>query len=228
MTDTVDLQAKGHIDLNLLGFLDGEADFEFFKGDAALNLPDGQPDLSSAALFAMGLDELDLTLGDPDGPHFAITGGSLALATLKPKTPPTLPATDTRSWLAIKGSVEEATFEGLDVIDITVLDFSIEINRATGAYDEDGALTVHAAVNATPLDWATMLNLDRDALFGEDPADRVIVLGNEIDLAGDKLRAAGVIRVNIFDLVVGKVGLPSSSRSSTSTSTTTRRSGRTT
>ena len=78
MTDTIDLQAKGHIDLNLLGFLDGEADFEFFKGDAALNLPDGQPDLSSAALFAMGLDELDLTLGDPDGPHFAITGGSLA------------------------------------------------------------------------------------------------------------------------------------------------------
>ena len=35
------------------------------------------------------------------------------------------------------------------MIDITVLDFSIEINRATGAYDEDGALTVHAAVNAT-------------------------------------------------------------------------------
>ena len=64
---------------------------------------------------------------------------------------------------------------------------------------------MHAAVNATPLDWATMLNLDRDALFGEDPADRVIVLGSKID-AGDKLRAAGVIRVNIFDLVVGKVG----------------------
>ena len=169
--------------LNIADFIFGSADFEITLSTVAVDLPTPQPDIALASLLTIGLTDLDLTIGDLTGPHFSITGGSLALALLKPKTP--APG-DTRSWLALKGSVTSASFDGVDNLTVEVINLSLEINRASG--------DVGGANAATPLDWAAALE------------DDVTAAGVAIDFSGDLLRASGVIRINIFDLVSGVVG----------------------
>ena len=170
--------------LNIADFIFGSANFEITLSTVAVDLPAPQSDIALASLLTVGLTNLNLTIGDLAGPHFSIVGGSLALAVLKPKTP--APG-DTRSWLALEGSVTTASFVGVDNLTVTVLNLSFEINRASGI----GGATPLAA---TPLDWATALE------------DEVTAAGVAIDLSGDVLRASGVIRINIFDLVSGVVG----------------------
>ena len=148
---------------------------------------------AGASLLTFGITNLNLTLGDPNGVNFAITGGSLVLAAAK-ATPPTAPATDTRSWTAIRGAIELATVNGLGPdIRFELRSLSIDINTAAGQ--------ASPAVLATALDWTTAIDLDGDGTFG----DEVSAAGQVIDLAGQLLRASGRVDINLFDLVAGTV-----------------------
>ena len=59
-------------------------------------------------------------------------------------------------------------------------------------------------MSATPLDWTSALNLNRDSHFGQ-AADQLTVGGTPIDLSGSFLQAAGTARFDIFGLVSGEL-----------------------
>ena len=178
--------------LNIADFLKGGADFDLTKSTVAVDLPGGTlGEIASADMLTFGLQNLNLTVGDASGPHFSITGGTLALASIKPSAPA---AGDTRSWLALKGSVT-ASFEGVPNLTLTASNLAVEINTASGAA---------GGVDAAALNWKTALNLDRNAAFGE-ATDQVTILGTAIDLEGKLTRVSGVATIDIFGFVGGGV-----------------------
>ena len=187
--------------LTIAGIITGNAGFELVKSTVRLDLPEGTtPDVPSASMLTIAITDLDLKIGDPDGVNFSITGGNLALAMVKPIAP-ALPATDTRSWLALTGSLDEATINGLpDGFTFALQSIGVEVNRASGAYDADGA-GAGLPVTALPLDWTTAIDIDRDGTAG----DPVVAGGNTIDLSGDALRVSGIVDIDIFGFVSGTV-----------------------
>ena len=97
--------------ISIFSFITGSADFEISTGSIVIDLPTGQQDPVNASLLTFGLNNLNLTVGDPNGLRFVITNGSLALAIAKAGAPADALKGDTRTWMALKGSVS-ATIEG--------------------------------------------------------------------------------------------------------------------
>ena len=91
--------------LSIAGIITGSASFELVKSTVSIDLPDPALDVASASMLTLAITDLNLMIGDPEGVNFEIAGGSLVLATVKPIAP-TLPARDTRSWLALTGGLE--------------------------------------------------------------------------------------------------------------------------
>jgi hypothetical protein len=189
-------------DLNLFGFIRGGAKFEITSGTIAVDLPANDP--VTPTLLRLGLRDAHLTIGDVDGMYFEITGASLALAIINAGAPAT-PATDNRSWLALKGSIGTASVHGFpSEVGLTVRNLDVEVNRASGFYDPTGGTNTDA-VAATPLNWLTQLNLDKDGTAGEATDDRLVIGGKTIDFTAPFLRAAGRVDVNLFGMVNGSM-----------------------
>ena len=198
------LAVSGGMHIDIADFVVGDADFALESTLVAVDLPGLQPDIATASLMTIGLSNTQLRIGPADGAHFSVEDGDLVLALLKP-SPATPNPADTRSWTALKGTVGEITLTGFPSdFGLTIVSLGLEVNRATGG--------IGGANLATPLDWTAALNLDRDASFGEDPDDRVIVNGEPLELKGDLLRATGIVDVDLFDFVTGRVGFAFESR----------------
>src|SRR5207247_859720 len=96
-----------------------------------------------------------------------------------------------------------AEFFGVPGLTLQIASLRLEVNRASGAYDADGA-GAGAADPAVPLDWAHNLSRDGDLVYGE-ATDQVTIQGDTIDFAGALLRAAGTATIKIFEFVKGDV-----------------------
>ncbi|MHC4396401.1 MAG: hypothetical protein ACYS1A_12170, partial [Planctomycetota bacterium] len=150
------LQVSGHINLDLFGFVDGQADFAFKQETIDVDLDgsgtiDGD-DLTDASLITFALNSADLFIG-VNGIGFDVDDAQLGLAYIK-----STEAGDTRSYLGLKGIVGSAAFVGISAFDIELNSFIVQINQANGA---KGVLAAEA------LDWTSALNLDDDPTFGE-------------------------------------------------------------
>src|SRR5439155_1347946 len=110
--------------------------------------------LHDASLLTVTLDHLGLKVGT-DSVGVTIDAGSVAIAVLGAPVPAT-PATDTRSWVGIAASGLGGSITVGTVFDAAISAVAFQVNRASGAYDADGAGTVSAPVVAAPLDWSTV------------------------------------------------------------------------
>ena len=182
------------------GFVTGSADFEIESGIVAVDLPGTAPDPASPSLLRLGLSNAALTIGDPAGVNVLFSNASLALASLKAGTPAT--GSDTRQWLALKGTIGLATINGLPTeLDLEVKSLTVEINRASGLHKT----AANVETQAVALNWLTQLNLDKDATAGEATDDRLVIAGVPIDFTGDFLRASGRLDIDLFGFVQGSV-----------------------
>ena len=182
------------------GFVTGSADFEIESGIVAVDLPGTAPDPASPSLLRLGLSKAALTIGDPAGVNVSFSNASLALASLKAGTPAT--GSDTRQWLALKGTIGLATINGLPTeLDLEVKSLTVEINRASGLHKT----AANVETQAVALNWLTQLNLDKDATAGEATDDRLVIAGIPIDFTGDFLRASGRLDIDLFGFVQGSV-----------------------
>jgi hypothetical protein len=191
--------------LNIADFLLGSASFTLKRSAVTLDFPGTNQDVPNATMLTLAIRDLNLKVGDPNGVHIALNGGALALVTVKANAPPAGSArVDTRSWLALTGTIASASFEGLPGIGLEVLAVGIEINRASGTLDPDGPGAT-APIAALPIDFRSAFDLDRNGVRGE-PQDRVTVGGTTFELAGEAFRATGTVRLDLFGLVSGVVG----------------------
>src|SRR5262249_53552084 len=184
------------------GLVTGSAHFEIGKRLAGVHLASG--DLTDAILLTLGLSALDLHVGT-GGISFEVAGGTVALASLQAPAP-SGPATDTRQWVAFKGSLESVTFHGVTGLTLDVSALSVSINTSSGSVDDQAG---HSG-DASALDWTTSLNLNGDVTFGDpvvsdsDHGDQLDVGGTLIDFTGALVAVSGTARVSIADLVTGE------------------------
>ena len=182
--------------LAIAGFVSGSATFTV--SESTINVTVGGVTLTGATLLTLGLGSLNLNVGSASGPHFSITGGSLAIAALSAPTPGA--GTDTRSWLGVIGAITSASLvSGIPDVGLTVDDLTLRINEANGAY------TNGSTVAAAALDWTTALDLNTNGTFGESPADQLTVGGIPIDLTGATLTVSGTANVQLFGMITGEV-----------------------
>ena len=85
------------------------------------------------------IDGIGISVGIPQGPRFTANGGTLALAIATPSAAAQL-AGDTRSWVALKTSIPFASLTGIDGFAAYGSGIVVELNRASGAFDEREAL----------------------------------------------------------------------------------------
>src|SRR5204863_2088 len=166
------------------GLVSGSGGFSVTKSLVDVTVDTGL--LHDASLLTVALDDLALKVGT-DTVGVTLNGGSVAIAVLGAPVP-TAPATDTRSWLAIDASGISGSIDVGTVFNAAISAVAIQVNRASGAYDADGAGTASAPVNATALDWST-------------------VPGSNLTLSGSKLSVSGHLdSLNIAGLVSGSGG----------------------
>src|SRR5205085_10199608 len=95
------------------GFVTGSGHFAVTRTKASLDLNhDGTADVTDATLFELALTRFTVTIGDPNGIYLSATNASLALV-IATAPAPVRPATDNRSWRAIKATLAGAGFHGL-------------------------------------------------------------------------------------------------------------------
>src|SRR5205823_4504621 len=139
--------------------------------------------LHDASLLTVTLDQLALKVGT-DTVGVTLSAGTVRIAVLGAPVP-TAPATDTRSWVGIDASGIGGSIDVGTVFNAAISAVKFQVNRASGAYDADGAGTLSTPVAAAPLDWST-------------------VPGSGLTLSGSKLELSGhVDRLNIAGLVSG-------------------------
>ncbi|HVP75835.1 MAG TPA: hypothetical protein VMS63_07420, partial [Gaiellaceae bacterium] len=170
----------------------------FTVSESTIDVTVGGTTLTGAELLTLGLGSLNLSVGSASGPHFSITGGSLAVAALSAPMPSV--GTDTRSWLGVIGAVTSASLvSGIPDLSLTVTSLTLRLNQASGAY------TNGASVDATPLDWTTALDLNTNGTFGEMPDDQLTVGSIPIDLTGATFTISGTASVQLFGMITGTV-----------------------
>src|SRR5207244_600682 len=158
----------------------GSGTVEVVKTTADANAPA----LTDAPLLELSLTDVRASVGDPNSVHLDLTGASLALAILSAPAP-TTPATDSRRWIALKAHVDSAGIvTGIPDLSLTITGLDLAVNKASGAYDGDGAGTAQTGQAATPLDWKHALNLNDDTSFGDADHDIVTVGGTPLDFTG--------------------------------------------
>src|SRR5262249_53841143 len=142
--------------IDVAGLLHGHATFDFTKGTIAIDGANG----ANATLVTLALSGLHVRIGQDDGVRFVVDGGSLALAAITAGTPTV--GTDTRRWIALKGSLSNLSFEGVNGLTFSLADLRLEINRADGTYDDGSS----APTDPAALDWQHDLDLNGDTTFG--------------------------------------------------------------
>ena len=215
------VRASGTASINIFDFVSGSVSFTFEQQLADIDADDdgdlvpsdvisegtirGPPDLDNATITTLGLEILapGLHVGVPGGIGFTIPSGSLALAVVTPAAGST---GDTRSWLALKGSIAGGVFDGIDGLAISATNLTIEINRASGTYNGPGA-PLSGPVAAQALDWANAIDLDESAV-SFDPDDVVVEVetltgttSHTFAYPGELLRLTGDLAADIFGFV---------------------------
>ena len=170
----------------------------FTVTETTVDVTVGGTTLHGAELLTLGLGQLNLSVGSSSGPHFSITGGSLAVAALSAPTPTV--GTDTRSWLGVIGAVTSASLvSGISDLSLTVTSLTLRLNQASGTY------TNGSSVDAAPLDWTTALDLNTNGTPGETPDDQLTVGGIPIDLTGATFTVSGTANIQLFGMITGTV-----------------------
>ena len=202
-------------DLDILGLMTGSARFALSQDTVDVELAGagfGSGDLDDATLltFAISLDEAtpeapetrQLTVGVP-GFGVVISDGTVHLAFLKPKAPPTpAGATDNRTWTVVEASNLGATLS-LPGITASVSGVGIQVNTASGAYDQDGAAAGFDPISAQPLDWVGSVDADETTANGFTPAP-VEVDGVALTLDEGIIAVSGELaNLDIFGLLTG-------------------------
>ncbi|MGZ6715887.1 MAG: hypothetical protein ACXVFG_14140, partial [Gaiellaceae bacterium] len=166
--------------LDIAGLVSGSAHFEVKKQTIQVN----QGSTTSATLLTFGLSNLNLTVGTSSF-GLTINAGSIAIAAITPTI-----GTDTRRWLAVKGTELGASLNLGGLVTATLQHVTVSVNNFSGG--------------ATVLNWLTSLNLNGNATFGENPADRLTVAGVLIDLTDDQTIVSGdLASLDIAGLVSG-------------------------
>ena len=161
------VQAAGAATIHAFGFVDGTVNFVFKRETVNIDgnhdgLIDafspsspparGPPDLANATLTTLGLSVLSdathagLTIGVPNGAHFTVTAGRLALAIVTPSAADQA-AGDGRSWLALTSSIDSASLTGITGFAAYGSDIVVELNQASGLYDPSGLAAPAEALN---------------------------------------------------------------------------------
>ena len=199
------LRASGRLDINVFGFVQGSVAFAFQQQTVDVNTGSGpvfSAKLTTLALNILGDDgnpangaENGLWIGTPDRSiGFSVGSGSLAIATVKPTT-----TTDVRSWTAITAQIANGTFTGGGPLEATVNSLRVEINKATGT-------------GAQALNWTSSIDTDGDHNNFSAKAVSISVetggtpIVHQVTYAGERLRAAGSLTINILGFVSGTVG----------------------
>src|SRR5205814_2111742 len=179
------LEVSGHLDtLDIAGLVTGSGGFSVTKSLVDVTV-DSQL-LHDASLLTVTLEDMTLKVGT-NTVGVSLHADSVAIAVLAAPAP-TAPATDTRSWLAIDATGISGEIHVGTVLTAALSAVKIQVNRASGAYDADGAGTASAPVNATALDWST-------------------VPGANLTLSGSKLSVSGhVDSLDVAGLVSGSAG----------------------
>jgi len=186
------VQASGSASVRIFDFVEGTVSFVYRQQTVDVNadndsvfdpsiLPTGlgargPPDLHNATLTTFGFAALHdlthpgLTIGVATGPHFTVTAGSLALAIVTPSAADQLLG-DHRSWLALKSSIESASLEGFDGFVAYGSDITVELNRASGAYEPLANPLISST--AQELDWTDAHSTFGSALGFDFNADTV-------------------------------------------------------
>ncbi|HKI92981.1 MAG TPA: hypothetical protein VJ986_11835, partial [Gaiellaceae bacterium] len=175
VTQTIDYTsqlfgASGALEIDVFGFLSGHVAFTFQTQTASLT---ASAPITSGTLTTMSLTLTNGFVGVPGGIGFSIGSGTLSLATLTPTA-----TTDTRRWLAVTGTLQNASFEGVTGLTLTVNSLSVTINQGS---DSTGA-TVPA------LDWQTAFT---------SPIAGLPTAGG--------LTASGSATIDLFGLVSGTI-----------------------
>jgi len=197
-------QASGNITLDLFGFVTGSADFAFSKQTIDVDVDTNgifdplNGDLDDAQLTIFALSNVNVFVG-AGGIGFNVTGGRLGLVQISPNSD-AVTAGDTRSYLAVKASLDNASLDGISGLTAMALNLSVDVNQASGAIN---------AVDAAALDFSRALALEGGGGFGAliDPGAYLnpALTGQEllIDFHGELFQASGSFELNLFDFVIG-------------------------
>ncbi|MCC6232608.1 MAG: hypothetical protein IT580_08185, partial [Verrucomicrobiales bacterium] len=193
LVSTVRLEVKATVVLDLFEFLSGTATLTYRQQIVDVDVDgDGvfEPattDLEDASLMTFELEVEDVFIGIDDT-GFAADGGTLAIAQIKPKKPTVLPAADTRTFMVVRGSLTQASLEGIDGL-TAIADVAVEMNQAKGA---------KSGVNAVALDWTESVDLGADAEEEEGFApDAVELAGAPVSSTGDILKVDGALTLQV-------------------------------
>jgi hypothetical protein len=194
-------QAGGSIALDLFGLVAGSGDFVFRKQQVSVKLSDTET-LSDASLIMLAMSNVNASVGI-NGVGFVVAGGTLGLAQIKPSSDD-VDAGDSRSYLGVKGSLGSASLVGIDGLEASVTNLTVQINSASG---DDGF-----GLDAEPLDWTTMIDLDdTDGLAFNDTVDPGKYLvppltGQElaINFTEYLLQVSGHINLDLFGFIDGE------------------------
>ena len=208
------------VGLDIFGLITGDADFALqtsvvdvdFDGNAATTTDR----LNDAALLTFALTNLDLTVGF-GGVGLTISSGSLGIATIKPPAPAGA-AQDNRSWTAVTGKDLTVTLT-IPGIEGSVTSASIQVNRATGAFDPTPANPASGdEVKAVALNWATAgatpaaLTVDLDGAGGWTAPTALVDPGAglpepsplPIVFRGSQLAVSGsIVGLDLFGILTG-------------------------
>ena len=138
------LQAKGSVTLGIYGFFYVAGSFAFEKKSARVTLADTAEPVD-VELLTVGLKDVDAFAGvngpgDNEGAvGLSLVNADFALALMKTKKPddPAAVQTDNRTWVAVNAYVEEASFIGIEGLELSVSELSVMVNKAGG--DNNGA-----------------------------------------------------------------------------------------
>ncbi|MCJ8346611.1 hypothetical protein MJH12_13795, partial [bacterium] len=126
------IQASGNLNINVFDFFTVSGGFAFVKSTETIILADGsEVEVSSLTLGGSNINAFaGIKGGTADQLGFALGGVSFGLALFSDLND------KDRKWMALKGNVGSAAFEGIDGLTVAASNMVVEINRFTG---KDGA-----------------------------------------------------------------------------------------
>ena len=210
------VRASGTASVNIFDFVSGSVSFTYEQqlvdvdadGDGTFDpsaaLPStpirGPPDLDNATLtlFALRILAPGILIGVPGGAGITIPSGTLAVATL---TPASGSSGDTRSWLALKTQIDGGAFDGITGVEFSATNLTVEINRASGAFDPTPSSPASGdEFGALELDWTDAIDVDESAATFD--ADDISI---DVDDGARRHRHA---RVRLRGLLLPRRGRP--------------------
>ncbi|GAG46424.1 unnamed protein product, partial [marine sediment metagenome] len=139
------LRVGGTIGIEIDGFVYLSSDFAFEKSDDPVTVTLSDVDSTEVLVEVMTIGATDVTAfagvngpADQDGAMgLSMSGIDIGLVLMKVSDPDNLHPEDTRSWMALKAEVDDISFIGIDDLTISLTDFAVLFNRASG--DDNGA-----------------------------------------------------------------------------------------